>query len=452
MAEHRGKPFLIYLIACLAGLGGFLFGYDTGAISGALLFIKKDFVLSTFKQELTVAILLLGATCSAVFAGAIADIFGRKRTILLAAAIFFVAALLMALAPNFATLVVGRLFVGVAIGIASLSVPMYVSELSPPNIRGVCVALNQLMVTIGILSAYGVNYWFSHSQDWRLMLGISAIPAFILFIAMLFLPETPRWLLSKGRKDQAMGIFERIGSSQKEIDKALSKIQLRAHVKFNDYKKLFEPSVRPAVFAGVFLAILQQITGINTIIYYAPTILSTAGQQSDTAAILSTVGIGTVNVIMTVVALFLIDKWGRRPLLLIGTTIMVVALAVLGIGSGFPELGEWLSTLYDESLFLYIAGFAIGLGPIAWLFISEAYPQDVRGVAMSCATLANWGSNFLVSMTFLSILHEFGPSVTFLLYAAVGVITVIFVWRFIPETKGKTLEEINSFWQEDKLK
>ncbi len=449
MAVQRKKPFLIYLIACLAGLGGFLFGYDTGAISGALLFIKKDFVLSIFQQELTVAILLLGATCSAVFAGAIADIFGRKRAIIFAAAIFFFAAILMALAPNFETLIVGRLFVGIAIGIASLSVPMYVSELSPPKIRGVCVALNQLMVTIGILCAFGVDYWFSYSQNWRMMLGISAIPASILFIAMLFLPETPRWLLSKGRKDQAMNIFEKIGSSQKEIDRALSKIQLRARVKFNDYKKLFEPSVRPAVFAGVFLAILQQVTGINTVIYYAPTILSTAGQQSDAAAILATVGIGTVNVLMTVVALFLIDTWGRRPLLLIGTSIMVLALAILGIGSAFPMFEEWLSWLYDGSLFLYIAGFAIGLGPIAWLFISEAYPQEVRGVAMSCATLANWGSNFLVSMTFLSILHGFGPSITFLLYAAVSVITVIFVYRFIPETKGKTLEEINSFWQED---
>ncbi|MEM1282931.1 MAG: sugar porter family MFS transporter [Chlamydiota bacterium] len=449
MSKHKTRPFLIYLIACLAGLGGFLFGYDTGAISGALLFIKKDFVLSIFEQELTVAILLLGATCSAIVAGAIADIFGRKRTIIFAAVIFFVAALLMSLAPNFATLVLGRLFVGIAIGIASLAVPMYVSELSPPDIRGVCVALNQLMVTIGILSAYGVNYWFSVSQNWRLMLGISALPALILFIAMLYLPETPRWLLSKGRKDRAMDIFKKIGSSEKEIERALSKIQLRSRVKFSDYRKLFEPSIRPAVFAGVFLAILQQVTGINTVIYYAPTILSTAGQQSDTSAILATVGIGTVNVFMTLIALILIDSWGRRPLLLIGTSIMVLSLTVLGIGSAFPTTEDWLTWLYDGSLFFYIAGFAIGLGPIAWLFISEAYPQSVRGVAMSCATLANWGSNFIVSMTFLTILHHLGPSITFLLYAGVGVLTVIFVYRFIPETKGKTLEEINSFWQEE---
>lgn len=280
------------------------------------------------------------------------------------------------------------------------------------------------------------------------MLGISAVPAFILFISMLFLPETPRWLLSKGFKDRAMVIFEKLGSTQKEVEKALSKIQLRTHVKFNDYKKLFDPAIRPAVFAGVFLAILQQVTGINTVIYYAPTILTTAGQQSDTAAILSTVGIGTVNVLMTVVALILIDSWGRRPLLLIGTSIMVLSLALLGIGSAFPEADGWLDWLYDGSLFLYIAGFAIGLGPIAWLFISEVYPQDSRGVAMSVATLANWGSNFVVSMTFLSILEGVGPTITFLLYAAVGVITVFFVYYFIPETKGKTLEEINNFWQE----
>jgi sugar porter (SP) family MFS transporter len=448
MTEARKRPYFIYLIASLAGLGGFLFGYDTGAISGALLFIKNDFALSIFEQELTVAILLLGATMSALFAGAIADAFGRKKTIILSAAIFFVAALLMALAPNFETLIVGRFFVGVAIGIASLSVPMYVSELSPPKIRGVCVALNQLMVTIGILSAFGVDYWFSHSQDWRTMLGLSAIPALALFISMFFLPETPRWLLSKGRKDQAMDIFKRIGSSQKEIEKALSQIQLRTHIKFNDYKKLFNPTIRRAVYAGVFLAIFQQITGINTVIYYAPTILSTAGQQSDTTALLSTIGIGTVNVLMTIVALLFIDSWGRRPLLLIGTSIMVISLAFLGFASASPGAEQWITWIYNGSLFLYIAGFAIGLGPIAWLFISEAYPQDVRGVAMSCATLANWGTNFLVSMTFLSILQGIGPSYTFLLYAGIGVLTVIFVYRCIPETKGKTLEEIQSFWKE----
>lgn len=448
MTEHRERPYFIYVIACFAGLGGFLFGYDTGAISGALLFIKKDFTLSTFQQELTVAILLLGATVSAAFAGAITDVIGRKRTILLAAAIFFIAALVMAFAPNFTVLVIGRLFVGVAIGIASLSVPMYVSELSPPNIRGVCVALNQLMITIGILGAYGIDYWFSHSQDWRLMLGLSAVPAFILLVSMFFLPESPRWLLSKGRKDEAMDIFKHIGSSSGEIERAFNKIHLKTHVKFQDFKKLFEPAIRPAVFAGVFLAILQQITGINTVIYYAPTILSTAGQQSDTTAILSTVGIGTVNVLMTVVALLFIDSWGRRPLLLIGTTVMVVSLAVLGLANAYPGAQQWISWVYDGSLFLYIAGFAIGLGPIAWLFMSEAYAQDIRGVAMGCATLANWGANFIVSMTFLSILDGIGPSITFLMYAAIGMITVWFVYRYIPETKGKTLEEIQSFWQE----
>lgn len=447
MNSTHKRPHLIYIIAALAGLGGFLFGYDTGAISGALLFIKKDFVLTTFQEELTVAILLLGATFSAAFAGMIADTIGRRKTILLSAAIFFVAALLMAFAPNFDLLILGRLLVGIAIGIASLSVPMYVSELSPPKIRGVCVALNQLMITIGILGAYGVDYWFAHSQDWRMMLGIAAIPAAGLFISMLFLPESPRWLLTKERKKEAMDIFDTIGSTQGEIERALSRIHKKTTVSFSDYKKLFAPSIRPAIFAGVFLAILQQVTGINTVIYYAPTILSTAGEQSDTAAILSTVGIGCVNVFMTVVALLFIDSLGRRPLLLIGTTIMVAALAILGIFSAFPGDTGWINWIYDGSLFLYIAGFAIGLGPIAWLFMSEAYPQEIKGIAMGCATLANWGANFIVSMSFLTILEGLGPSITFSLYALIGLITIYFIYRYIPETKGRTLEEIQSFWQ-----
>jgi len=302
-------------------------------------------------------------------------------------------------------------------------------------------------VTIGILVAYGVDYIFSESQDWRAMLGLSAIPAFLLFVSMFFLPETPRWLLSKGLKEQALKIFAKLKSSQVEVDKALEYIQTKTSVTFEDFKLLLHPQIRPAVMTGIFLAILQQITGINTVIYYAPTILSSAGQESDTVAILSSLGVGTVNVLITVVALLLIDNLGRRPLLLIGTTVMVISLAVLGVANMFPEMSEWMTWIYNGSLFFYIAGFAVGLGPIAWLFISEAYPQDVRGVAMSCATVANWGSNFIVSMTFLTLLRGLGPTVTFLFYASIGVITVIFIYYKIPETKGKTLEEIQSFWQ-----
>lgn len=446
MISAYGQSKLIYLIAFLAGIGGFLFGYDTGAISGALLFIKKDFLLSTFQEEVTVSILLLSATISAIFAGILADRFGRKNIIIVSAFFFLVAAFIMAFSYDLLTLAAGRALVGVAIGIASMTVPLYVSELSPHEHRGFCVAINQLMITIGILTAYIVDYSFADTENWRIMLGLSAVPAFILLVSMFFLPETPRWLLNKGYKELAINVFHRLNTPEEEVDSALKIIHRQKKSALDEFKLLLNPQLRPALMAGIFLAILQQVTGINTVIYYAPSILLTVSEQSDTVAILSSIGIGSVNVIMTIVSLTLIDRWGRRPLLLIGTFLMVISLGVLGIANTMPHMADWIEWIYNGSLFLYIAGFAIGLGPVAWLFISEAYPQDIRGVAMSCATVANWGSNFLVSMTFLSLLREFGPSITFFLYAAIGVITLIFIYKKIPETKGKTLEEIQKFW------
>jgi len=441
------KNLYVGLIALFAGLGGFLFGYDTGAISGALLYVQADLSLSTVQEEFIVASLLISAAVAAPFAGILADAFGRKKMILLSAFIFFTAALVMAFAPDFATLVTGRVLVGLSIGIASLTVPMYVSEMSPPQLRGRLVSLNQLLITVGIVCSYAADYMFAHEGGWRWMLGISGVPAAVLFIAMLFLPESPRWYLSKGKHTSALKVFKKIGSSEHQVQSALGKIRATHGVSFKEFKMLLDPALRAPLLAGILLAVFQQLTGINTIIYYAPTILSMAGHESNLAAILSTFGIGLVNVASTFVALFLIDRFGRRPLLIWGTLLMAGSLAFLSAANYFGAESAWIAWLYNGSLFVYIIGFAIGLGPIAWLFISEIYPQRMRGAAMSVATFANWGTNFLVAMTYLTLFNSLGASFTFGLYACITAVAIYYFARHIPETKEKTLEEIQEYWE-----
>ena len=439
---------LVIVIAAFAAIGGLLFGYDTGAISGALLFIKRDLLLDDVQQEAVVAVLLLFAAISAPFAGHLADKFGRKRMIIAAAGLFIIGAFLMAFSVDYLMLLAGRAVVGAAIGTASMTVPLYISEISPASIRGMCVSLNQLMVTIGILAAFLVDLGFVHGGQWRWMLGISAIPALLLFTVMIFLPKSPRWLMSLGKRKEAEGIFNKLGNTPEETDVSVQRIETQLERKDPTWKQVFAPATRPAIFAGIFLAVLQQLTGINTIIYYAPTMLATVVKESDTAAILSTVGIGAVNVTMTVLALFLIDRWGRRPLLLFGTSLMAIALIGLGIANAMPDtVMDSLGWIFNIALFIYIAGFAIGLGPIAWLFLAEVYPLEIRGKAMSCGSFANWASNFIVAMTFLTILNYLGPSITFLMYGIICIFTIIFIYKYIPETKGKSLEEIQAFWQ-----
>ncbi len=436
-------PGFIYVIAAFAGLGGFLFGYDTGAISGALLYIKKDMTLTTFQQELVVAVLLFCAAMSAPFAGISADRFGRKKVVIAAALFFIVGALLMAFTPGYKLLILGRAFVGVAIGFASMTVPLYVAEMSPPNIRGLCVSLNQFLITVGILVAYGVDLSFSGIDGgWRWMLGLPMIPAAILLIAMFFLPESPRWLIKHGHKERAKTIFKKLGMSDIEMEGTLQEISKTASHQKSDFKQLLKPSIRPALVIGILLAVFQQISGINTVIYYAPTLLASIAKETDVAALIATVGIGSVNVFITAIALYLLDRVGRRPLLLVGTSFMIISLIILGMEKWIPHGEEWITWIYNGSLFLYIAGFAIGLGPVAWLFIAEIYPMRIRGVAMSCATFANWAANFIVAITFLSLLNTLGPSLTFWFYAVIAICTFLFIYFYIPETKGKTLEEI----------
>ncbi len=408
--------------------------------------MQKDFALTTFQEEVVVAAVLLGAVVGAIFGGKLADRFGRRTVLMQVAVLFTIGAIGTALAPGTVWLAIGRVVVGVAIGVASFTAPLYISEVSPPNVRGRLVSLNQLMITIGIVVSYLADYALAGASAWRWMFALAAIPAIVLFIGLLFLPESPRWLMSRSLGDQARALLERIREST-DVEKELTEIAASLNQQEGSWRELLGASLRPALIVGIGLAVFQQFTGINTVIYYAPTIFQFAGLHSASAAILATVGVGVVNVLLTIVALRLLDRVGRRPLLLYGLVGMIISLGVLGFAFLSPSLSDVVAWVAVISVAVYVACFAIGLGPVFWLMIAEIYPLKIRGRAMSVATVANWGSNLVVALTFLSLLHALGRAWTFWLYGIVGVLAWIFVYKMVPETKGRTLEEIEAHWR-----
>jgi SP family galactose:H+ symporter-like MFS transporter len=447
-ATGSGSRAFVYLAASFAGLGGLLFGYDTGVISGAELFFKNDFTLSTFALEVIVSGVLAGAAVGALAGGRLADIFGRRLLLIATAIIFAAGALICAAATSPGMLIVGRIIVGLGIGLSSGTVPVYISEVSPADARGWTVSLFQLAITIGILLAYVVDYAFAKSEAWRWMFGISLVPAAIFAIGMYFLPESPRWLVRHGDPTRARAILARIRATSnvdaelKEIEQSFA--QSEQHGNWHD---LLSPTLRPALIVGIGLAIFQQVTGINTVIYYAPLIIQSAGVSSASGAILATAGIGAVNVLMTIVSMWLIDRIGRRPLLLTGIAGMVVTLGVLGWAFHSNVRSEALSWLAVISMMVYVASFAISLGPIFWLLIAEIYPLQVRSSSEGLAATFNWGSNLLVSLTFLTLLQGIGAPKTFWLYGLCAIGAWIFSYSLVPETKGRTLEQIEQFWR-----
>ncbi len=446
-SQSTGRTF-VYIAATFAALGGLLFGYDTGVISGAELFLKNDFTLSTFALEVIVSGVLAGAAVGALLGGRLADLFGRRKLLIVTAIIFGAGGIVCAAATSPAILVIGRIIVGLGIGLASGTVPVYISEVSPADARGWQVSLFQLAITVGILLAYIVDYAFASIQGWRWMFGLAVVPAAIFGMGMLFLPESPRWLARRGHHEKARAMLSRIrGTSDvsaelQEIERSLAHADERGRL-----SDLFAPSVRPALVVGIGLAIFQQVTGINTVIYYAPLIIQSAGISSESGAILATAGIGVVNVLMTIVAMWLIDRVGRRPLLLVGTAGMVATLGLLGLAfhmSGKSGALVWLAVI---SMMVYVASFAISLGPIFWLLISEIYPLKIRSSSEGLAAAFNWGSNLLVSLTFLTLLEVIGSARTFWLYGLFAIAAWIFSYFRVPETKGRTLEEIEEFWR-----
>lgn len=444
-APHSTKKLSVYFITSVAALGGLLFGYDTGVISGAQLFLVKTFSLNPQQQELAVSAVLIGAIIGALVAGKINDAFGRKKTLLLLAVIFTLGALLTAISPNYTLFLIFRAIVGLGIGAAASVVPVYISEMSPFQMRGKLVTFNQLAITIGIAVSYWVDLAFARAgMGWPPMFATAAVPGILLFLGMLMSPETPRWYAGRGRWDEARQVLERIEGADPDFEIAEIHTSLHLEQKQGRIRDLFTPGVRMALLVGVGLAVFQQFVGINTVIYYAPTIFQSAGVASASSAILATSVVGVVNVLATIAALFLLDKAGRRVLLISGCIGMIVGLTLLGavFATGVGNAG--LLTLL--ALMVYIISFAISMGPVFWLMSAEIFPTNVRGAGASVCSFSNWVSNFIVSVTFLSLVGGIGTARTFWLYAVIGIAALIFCWRLVPETKGKTLEQIEAYW------
>ncbi|HEY1276685.1 MAG TPA: sugar porter family MFS transporter [Thermoleophilaceae bacterium] len=446
-------------IFVFGALGGLLFGYDTGVISGAILFITDDFGLSPFMQGAVVAALLLGAMVGAALAGPLSDRVGRRRLIMAAAITFTIGALGAAAAPSAGVLVAFRAVIGLAVGSAALVVPLYLSEIAPTQIRGAVASMNQLMIVSGILVAFIVNAILASSADWRLMLGLAAVPSLVLLVGMFFMPETPRHLVRAGEEEEAREVLEEVrpddAGREEHPDHKIEEIR-EADEREDDEESalslLRERWVRPALVVAIGLAIFQQFIGINTIIYYAPTTLTSVGFGNE-GAIYANLVIGVLNVAMTILAIRLVDRVGRKPMLLVGLVGMVLSLTVLGVSS--EVLDKPTSASDPEAIITlvclagFIVSFAATWGPVVWVMLPEVLPLSVRGTAMGVAVCLHWGANFLVSQSFPIMLDSWGAGPVFLGYAAIGVLAFLFVKALVPETKGRSLEEIEAALQRE---
>ncbi len=443
------KYIWLYVVAIIASLGGLLSGYDTGVISGALLFINDSWNLSDTLQGVLVSSVLIGAVIGAAINGFLADIFGRKKIIMATAVIFVLGSILCAFAPNVYILILSRLFVGFAVGIVNFVVPLYLSEISPKNLRGTLVSLYQWAITSGILFSYFINAVFANAvYSWRWMLFAGVLPGMILLIGMCFMSDTPRWLVIKNRDKEAEAVFKKIEpDTDPEAEILNIKTSLLA-ASDNKTRFVFKKWMIAPFVAGIGIMFAQICTGINTIIYYAPTIFKTAGFDSNISAIYATTGIGVVNFLMTIVAIYFTDRIGRKPLLYIGLTGVMLSLFALSASFGFAHIvGDSLKWFAVASLVTYIICFAMSLGPIGWILVSEIFPLKIRGMAMSICTVSNFAFNFFVVASFPILLHRLGGAVTFFGFGVVSLLCIIFVYFFIPETKGITHEKIESNWR-----
>jgi sugar porter (SP) family MFS transporter len=414
-------------------------------IAGALLFITRDLSLSPAMEGLVVSSLLVGAMIGAASAGPLTDAFGRRRLVLVAALVFSVGALGAAFAPGAEALVLFRVVLGLAVGSASIIVPLYLAEIAPTEVRGAVASLNQLMIVTGILVAYLANLALTPFDAWRWMLGLAVVPSAVMLVGMLFMPETPRWLVSKGREREAREVLSRTRDAG-AVEAEIREIKAVERMEEGGLRELLAPWVRPALVVGAGLAIFQQVVGINTVVYYAPTTLTNVG-FGDAAAILFNTSNGVIFVVATIVAIRFVDRVGRRPLLLWGALGMFLSLAVLGLTSlvlpapsGIGPVG--LITL--ACLALYIAAFGVSWGPVVWVMLAEIFPLKVRGAAMGVATVLLWGSNFVVSLTFPILLASVGVGPLFLGFSVLCAAAFFFVRAFVVETKGRSLEEIEA--------
>ncbi|MFW0792248.1 sugar porter family MFS transporter [Gordonia sp. CPCC 205515] len=436
-------------LTVIATLGGLLFGYDTGVISGALLYMKDDLALTSFTEALVVSSLLFpGAAFGALFGGRIADRLGRKRTLLMCGAIFLVGALACALAPTVAAMVVARIILGFGVGAAAVTCPLYLAEMAPADRRGRMVTINELMIVTGQMLAFAINALLNHLIDdphvWRIMLAVAAIPAVTLLVGMLFLPDSPRWYALKGRMDDARSVLN-LSRTPSEAAAEYAIIDEHTHHMLSTKRKPLTilrdvPWIRRIVLIGCGLAIVQQATGINTVNYYAPTILEQSG-LGVSAALVATIAVGVTSVVTTIIGIVLLGYLGRRTMLLIGFAGVAASQAALALTFLLPE-STTRSYVILACMVLFVAFVQMFIGTCVWLLLSEIFPLNIRGFAMGIAVFVLWCTNALISFVFPLLNSSLGSTGTFGLFVAVNIVSWVFVYRMVPETKGTTLEEL----------
>ncbi|HEX5029266.1 MAG TPA: sugar porter family MFS transporter [Gaiellaceae bacterium] len=456
-ARRRLTPWMIG-VGGVTFLAGLLFGYDQGVISGALPLLQKDLGLSTLESEIVTSWVTLGALFGALVAGGTADRIGRRWTAVAAGVLFAIGALIEAVAPGAGMLTFGRVVTGLGVGFASVVAPLYAAEMAPKRLRGRFVSTYQLAITVGIFFAYLADDALTGSDRWRLMFALAVIPGAALVVGFLVMPESARWLLKMGRREEARASLVKVDGPEladSELETIEADLEAEALEGQASWSEVFSPGLRRALWVGVGLATLQQVTGINAIIYYANEIFAEAGfTTAEQQAKATLYAVGAVNVLATFIAVAWVDRFGRRPLLFSGLIGMTVSLAAVGFSfaalENQPEGGPTSTTVGGLvtvlALVVFIASFAFSLGPIVWTIISEIYPNRVRGRAMAVATAVNWFAAFLVAQFFLSLVDAIGESTTFFMFSALCIVTYAFVHRWVPETKGKSLEEIQERW------
>lgn len=459
----EGSNLFLAMICFVASLGGILFGFDTAVISGTFGMVESQFELTKLEVGWFGSSALVGAVIGALMAGMLSDRFGRKPILILSAFLFFISALGSTIPPTFFLLIPARLIGGIGVGIASVLSPMYISEFSPPKIRGRLVALYQLCIVIGILLAYFANWWLLHyaqthatlaentgllhkimvTEVWRGMFGAEMIPSGLFLLLLFFVPESPRWLVKDGQDGQGLAILARVSGAT--IAKAeYDAIKNAINQEEGTFWELFAPGLRRALIVGISLAVFGQFTGVNIIIYYGPNILEDAGFQLD-SALQFQVAIGLINLIFTIIAIFKIDDWGRRPLLIGGMSAVFVSLLIIAFQFTVDMAsGIWIVIM----LCIYIGSLALSINAVIWVLFGEIYPNRVRGRAMSVASFSVWAANFLTVFLFPLFVAQVGMNMGFFVFAGFCLIATLFFYRFVPETKGKSLEEIEKYWHE----
>ncbi|CCG86048.1 sugar porter family MFS transporter [Erwinia piriflorinigrans] len=432
------------LFVCfLAALAGLLFGLDIGVIAGALPFIAKDFSVTPHQQEWIVSSMMFGAAIGAVGSGWMSSYLGRKKSLMIGAVLFVIGSLWSALSPNPEMLIVARVLLGLAVGVASYTAPLYLSEIAPEKIRGSMISLYQLMITIGILGAYLSDTAFSYTGEWRWMLGVITIPALLLLVGVFFLPNSPRWLAAKGDFRSAQRVLDRLRDTSEQAKRELDEIRESLKIKQSGWS-LFKgnSNFRRAVYLGVLLQVMQQFTGMNVIMYYAPKIFEIAGFANTTQQMWGTVIVGLINVLATFIAIGLVDRWGRKPTLILGFMVMALGMGVLGTMLHFGISSSSGQYFAIAMLLMFIIGFAMSAGPLIWVLCSEIQPLKGRDFGITVSTATNWIANMIVGATFLTMLNNLGNANTFWVYGALNLFFIVLTLWLIPETKNISLEHI----------